>query len=158
MTIQRALCVFVIVTLTTVGGCSTVKKYLPFASNRVVLEEMLITRTEGANRNKFIQIDIAAIYDSSVNDRLVPAKADAWFSERASFTAMNTKQIRIQSLQPVPLSVIKKVELPKKLSKARRVLVFVAYYQQKKYFVFDISRIKHVNLVLDEKPSLETIR
>ena len=144
----------ILLLLVGVNACSTLKKWTPFIDNRVLTEHIAITRLEGANNDQYVQVDVAVVFDKSVNSLLLPAQAEQWFADRASFIGMNKKQLRLIAMTPVPISTISEVKLPGNTANARRVLVFIAYHEQDKYFVFDITKQKRVHLILAKKPEI----
>ncbi|WNO11629.1 hypothetical protein [Teredinibacter sp. KSP-S5-2] len=129
-------------------GCSTMSGVVGIFKSSSQVKSIKIVREDGANNNQYILVDVVFVYDKDVESSMLPVKAKDWFLQKDTYLSMSRKKLEVVFHQPVPLGILDDIKLPKKKKKSKRVMVYIAYYGNKKYFQEDITHMKHIQIDL----------
>lgn len=144
--------------LAALVGCSSVNTFIGKFKTYADLDAVTIIRQKDINNNQYVLVDIAFIYSDDVNAMLLPKKAADWFAQKDSYLSMSKKKIEVIVHQPIPLGLINPVDLPKNKAKAKRIVLYVAYYGKNAFFQFDLTNLKKVQInIAEEKPVIVEI-
>lgn len=133
------------------GACGGFK---PWPMSKLIpstkLDSVEIHSTRNSNQGTVAFLDIVYSY-SDDNAAFLPDKAKSWFENKSalSFSLKNT--INVDNYQIPPGRIIKPVELPKGYKQARKVMLFIYYQYGESYYEMDITKLKRISIVLNEK-------
>jgi|GEM_PF-729064 len=123
------LCLFSLVSLFSLGGCSTISAINDVIFNsppKAELRNVQVIAESGANQNIATRLDLVFVYDlPSVS--LLPKNGVDWFNQKTALMNGLAKSIDVVSLEVPPSMIIKSVKLPDRYKKALGVYSYADY-------------------------------
>ncbi|EGG93677.1 hypothetical protein IMCC1989_936 [gamma proteobacterium IMCC1989] len=132
------------------SGCGSAKSALKMVGlgSDNALSSIALESTADSNMDTPVAIDLLFIYDSSVTPLLIELNGPEWFTKKPSLTKRYDKEIDVVSLEVVPLSLIKKITLPKAHKNAKNILMFTNYRTSDGQYVAELSHFKQLKIRL----------
>jgi hypothetical protein len=132
------------------SGCGSAKSALKMVGlgSDNALSSIALESTADSNMYTPIAIDLLFIYDANVTPLLIELNGPAWFTIKSSLTKRYDKEIDVVSLEVVPLSLIKKITLPKAHKSAKNILMFTNYRSRDGQYVAEISHFTQLKIRL----------
>ena len=145
--IRLCRCLIVLLALSLLAGCGSIKSKLGIGPPRSDLRSLKMIAEQGANQGNATQIDIVVVYDSVVVARL-PKTGPDWFRQRDALQKELATAIEVVPLEVDTPSASFAVKLPKKVKKSYAVYAFANYVAAEGWPLIALAPYKKVTLRL----------